>query len=120
VDSGDPRYYLGIECKSVKKSGNRSLSKHDQFTRKTVGDQFIAETKYLKSSGRRGFIAVEIWGPAGNVCSVVPWQDAITRFCDDDKPFKQEEIMEYPGPIRENGKYRIDEFADIFPTNRNI
>jgi len=120
VDSSIHDNYLGIECKSVKRAGNRSLSIHDQFTRKSVGDQFITETEYLKSSGRRGFIAVEIWGSVGNLCGVVPWHDAIKRFCDDDRPFTQEEITGYPGPTRKNGKYVIEDFAVVFPPDRNI
>jgi len=120
VDSGDPSFYMGIECKSIKRSGNRSLSVRDQFTRKSTGDQFIAETKYLKLSGRRGFVLCEIWGSRGNSAHAIPWEDAIKRFCDDDKPFKQEEIAVYPGPVREPGKYRIDDFTDIFPDDRNI
>jgi len=114
VDSGDNNYYLGIECKSIKRSGNRSLSVRDQFTRKNTGDQFIAETKYLKSSGRRGFIACEIWGSRGNTCHMIPWQDAITKFCDQNRPFKQKEIVKYPGPVREKGKYVIKNFGEVF------
>lgn len=90
------------------------MSFHDQFTRKTTGDQFLAETEYLTLSGRRGAVACEIWGPRGNSCHMIPWHDAIARFCIEEKPFKQEEIMGYCGPTRENGKYIIYDFDQTF------
>ena len=53
VDSGAREYYLGIECKSLKRANKESLRLNTQFTQRSKGDQFREESRYLQMTGRR-------------------------------------------------------------------
>lgn len=57
VDSLDPRYYLAIECKSIR-GKKLYFSQHFHEDRNNI-HQVDAITEFLEKTGRRGFLAVE-------------------------------------------------------------
>jgi len=77
VDSLDPRYYLAIECKSLK--GNKIYFSQHFHKDKNGLHQVDSITEFLARTGRRGYLAVEFRGGSGrpNEAFLLPWQ-AIT------------------------------------------
>lgn len=58
VDSAKRKWFLGIECKSVSiKRGEPILF---YFSTHFKNDQFERITSFIKKSGRRGFLALEV------------------------------------------------------------
>lgn len=75
VDSLDPRYYLTIECKSIK--GKKIyFSQHFHEDKDNV-HQVDAIWDFIQKTGRRGFLAVEFRGGKGssNQAFLMSWPD---------------------------------------------
>ncbi|MDD3407826.1 MAG: Holliday junction resolvase [Methanomicrobium sp.] len=75
VDSLDPRYYLAIECKSIK--GKKIyFSQHFHEDKDNI-HQIDAIWDFVKKTGRKGFLAVEFRGGRGsaNQAFLLSWQD---------------------------------------------
>jgi Holliday junction resolvase len=78
VDSLDPRYYLAIECKSIK--GKKIyFSQHFHADKNNV-HQVDSISDFLEKTGRRGFIAVEFRAGPGRPkeAYLLSW-DAVRR-----------------------------------------
>ena len=73
ADSLDPRYYLAIECKSIK-SKKLYFSQHFHYDKNGV-HQVDLISVFLEKTGRRGYLAVEFRGGAGrpNEAYLLPW-----------------------------------------------
>lgn len=73
-DSLDPRYYLAIECKSIK---DRKLyfSQHFHNNREQI-HQIDLITSFLERTGRRGYLAIEFRFGSGRMreAYLVPWK----------------------------------------------
>jgi len=112
VDSLHPDYYLGIECKSISTDkGAKVLYFTQHFTTDKQGaHQVDRMSDYLRLSGRKGFLAVELRQGVGKgrVAFAIPWNVVSERFEDGGKGFKVDEIREFPEIERVGGLYMID------------
>jgi len=112
VDSLHPDYYLGIECKSISTDkGAKALYFTQHFTTDKNGSHQVERmSDYLRLSGRKGFLAVELRQGVGRGRNAyaIPWNIITQRFEEGGKGFKVEEIMEFPGIERTGGLYRIE------------
>lgn len=80
VDSLDPRYYLAIECKSLK--GNKIYFTQHFHKDKNGMHQVDSITDFLARTGRRGYLAVEFRGGSGkaNEAYLLPWDTITTEY----------------------------------------
>lgn len=60
VDSKEPRYYMGIECKSINAVKYKKLYWATYFSLAGGVHQLERISKFLQDTGRRGFLAVEL------------------------------------------------------------
>jgi len=100
VDSLDPECYLAIECKSLSlKRGAKALYFSQHFTVDGRGvHQLSHMADFLRLSGRRGIVAVELRRGPGKRKSVhlIPWCRVIRKFDGGEVGFSIEEIEGYP------------------------
>lgn len=87
VDSLDPRYYLAIECKSIRTGKKIYFSQHFHADKNDV-HQVDAITNFLRCTGRRGFLAVEFRSGPGRAkeAYLVPWDRVLERYLCDSTP----------------------------------
>jgi hypothetical protein len=112
VDSLHPDYYLGIECKSISTDkGAKALYFTQHFTTDKQGSHQVDRmSEYLRLSGRKGFLAVELRQGAGKgrVAFAIPWKVVADRFESGANGFKVEEIREFPEIERTGSLYSIE------------
>jgi hypothetical protein len=113
VDSLDPDYYLGIECKSISvDKGAKALYFTQHFTVDKKGSHQITRiSEFLFRSGRSGFLAVELKMGVGRSreAYIIPWSTLFEKFNDDStNKITIEQIQEFPRIERDGGKYLID------------
>lgn len=112
VDSLNPDYYLGIECKSVStKKGASALYFTQHFSTDKNGTHQIERIdEFLKKSGRTGFLAVELRRGAGKSrkAYIIKWSELKRRYDDDSVGFTVDELIEFPQISREGTNYVID------------
>ncbi|WP_440954579.1 hypothetical protein ACSAZK_13260 [Methanosarcina sp. Mfa9] len=112
VDSLNPDYYLGIECKSISvEKGANALYFSQHFTVDKKGAHQIQRiSDYLNKSGRRGYLAVELRFGAGKgrKAYMIPWEELKKRFLAKELKFTVREIQEFPEIKREGKNYRIE------------
>jgi len=112
VDSLNPDLYLGIECKSISvEKGANALYFSQHFTVDKNGVHQVERiSDYLKKSGRRGFLAVELrLGPGhGREAYMVPWNELKKKYYTQNLKLTLEEIRSFPEIRREGKDYRVD------------
>ncbi len=113
VDSLDPDYYMGIECKSISvDKGAKALYFTQHFTTDKNGVHQIERiSDFLLRSGRNGFLAVELKMGVGRTrqAYMIPWTELYRKFIKEGiLKISVEEIQEYPRIEREGNKYLID------------
>ncbi len=112
VDSLNPDYYLGIECKSVStKKGASALYFTQHFsTDKNGAHQIERIDEFLKKSGRTGFLAIELRKGVGRPreAYIIKWHELKKRYDDDSVGFTVDELMELPQIDRDGANYVID------------
>lgn len=112
VDSLNPDYYLGIECKSISvEKGAKALYFTQHFTTDKKGVHQIERiSDFLNHSGRCGFLAVELRFGAGKPreAYAIPWSALSKRYQSESLKFTIEEISLYPSIIRSGGGYRVE------------
>ncbi|MCK5216167.1 MAG: hypothetical protein ACNYWM_00170 [Methanosarcinales archaeon] len=112
VDSLHPDYYLGIECKSISThKGARSLYFKQHFTVDKHGSHQIERMlEYLRLSGRKGFLAVELRSGTGKerTAYAIPMKFVTEKFEAGESGFKVKEIMDFPRIERTGAIYIID------------
>ncbi len=113
VDSLDPDYYLGIECKSISvEKGASALYFTQHFTMDKNGTHQIDRiSDFLRKSGRSGYLAVELRMGSGSArkAYMIPWKELKQRFHDENTvKLTLEEINSYPEIIREGEQYVIE------------
>lgn len=112
VDSLHPDYYLGIECKSISTDkGARALYFTQHFTTDKQGSHQVERmSDFLRLSGRKGFLAVELRQGVGKgrVAFAIPWNVVVDRFEAGERGFKVDEIRAFPEIERVGGLYRIE------------
>ncbi|AKB86059.1 hypothetical protein [Methanococcoides methylutens] len=113
VDSLNPDYYIGIECKSISvEKGANALYFTQHFTvDKNGAHQIDRISDFLRRSGRTGFLAVEL--RMGTGCArkahIIPWDELYNRFHDEtSRKYTIEEIQTYPLIERKGGHYLIE------------
>lgn len=110
VDSLDPDYYLGIECKSISvEKGAKALYFTQHFTEDKNGiHQIDRISSFLELSGRRGFLAVELRFGVGRdkKAYAIPWPDLLKNY-ETGLKMTIEEIAAYPEITRTGGRYRV-------------
>ncbi|MGB3907314.1 MAG: hypothetical protein WBL02_02640 [Methanomethylovorans sp.] len=113
VDSLDPDYYIGIECKSISvEKGAKALYYSQHFTVDKKGTHQIARiSDFLRLSGRVGFLAVELRMGTGNLreAYIIPWTELDALFnTEGEKKLSISDLKEYAMIEREGNRYRID------------
>ncbi|MDW7731045.1 MAG: hypothetical protein SCH66_01295 [Methanolobus sp.] len=113
VDSLDPDYYLGIECKSISvDKGAKALYFTQHFTTDKNGiHQIDRISDYLVRSGRTGFLAIELRMGVGKSreAYIIPWNRLRDRFHEDGRTkFTVDEIQEFCRMERKANRYVID------------
>lgn len=112
VDSLHPDYYLGIECKSISTDkGVKALYFTQHFTTDKQGlHQVERMSDYLRLSGRKGFLAVELRQGIGKarIAFAIPWKMVTDRFEAGESGFKVDEILEFPKIKRAGILYIIE------------
>lgn len=90
-DSLDPRYYLAIECKSLK-SNKLYFTQHFHEDKGGV-HQIDAISEFLKKTGRRGFLAVEFRAGSGRAreAYLLPW-DILIKIREDNPGISREDF----------------------------
>ncbi|MDH7593404.1 MAG: Holliday junction resolvase [Methanomicrobiales archaeon] len=80
VDSLDPRYYLAIECKSIK-GKKLYFTQHFHNNRDNV-HQIDFITTFLGRTGRRGYLAIEFRFGSGRTreAYLVPWSRLLALY----------------------------------------
>ncbi|ADI74874.1 conserved hypothetical protein [Methanohalobium evestigatum Z-7303] len=112
VDSLDPDYYLGIECKSISvdKGANALYFTQHFTTDKNDMHQINRISDFLNKSGRTGFLAVEL--RMGSGCSrkahIIPWTELVERFHNGESKYTVSEIQAFPEIERDGSGYVID------------
>ena len=125
VDSGQPEYYLAIECKSLDARKTKSLYFTQHFSSASGGHQIARETDFITRSGRIGILAVELRRGAGSprTAHFVPWGYVHEIFKSGKPGLTVDEIMANPALERKGGAYeitkldivRISGYYDIAP-----
>ncbi|MCD4702898.1 MAG: hypothetical protein K8R64_01115 [Methanosarcinaceae archaeon] len=113
VDSLDPDYYLGIECKSISvEKGANALYFTQHFTVDKKGAHQIDRiSDFLRRSGRTGYLVVELRRGSGctRKAHIIPWNELHQRFHTDGVlKYTVDEIQDYPEIQRNGEQYVID------------
>ncbi|MFC1787042.1 hypothetical protein ACFLY8_03305 [Halobacteriota archaeon] len=105
VDSSQDDYYLGIECKSI---SNKTGALY--FTQHFGSDQIERIDDFLRRSGRKGILAVELRYGKGKPmrAHIIKWKDLKTRYLAKRVGFTVEELMHFPQIKRTGRNYVID------------
>lgn len=76
VDSNDSRFYLGVENKSVKLSSSKKLYFTQHFSHSNGIHQIDKISNFLKRSGRKGYLAIELKRGRGKSrkAFLIPWE----------------------------------------------
>jgi len=106
VDSPHKSFYLGIECKSVStEKGAAAL----YFTQHFGTGQILRIDEFLKKSGRRGILAVELRRGSGKSreAHIINWTELRKRYAKGLVGFTVNEIVQFPEIRRKGGRYII-------------
>ena len=131
VDSNDPDYYCGVECKSkqvdvkkMNKDNNESEAKiyfSQAFSVDKDGNHQIETiTDFLNKTGRRGILAIAYRRGRGRKVHyyALPWEKVVELFEDDEYSGIPKRVVESCGvelfDRKENGKKKDDRFEKIF------
>ncbi len=116
VDSQDRRYYLGIECKSISLSkGLSALYFSQHFTVDKKGEHQVAKmNSFIRQSGRRGFLAVELRMGSGKpkVAYFIPWPEVWERYSAGQPGFPVQELKLTNPVTRTDGRYAVETLSD--------
>jgi len=107
VDSPHRDFYLGIECKSVStEKGAMAL----YFTQHFGAGQILRIDDFLKKSGRKGILAVELRRGSGKSreAHILKWAELRKRYAKGSVGFTVEEIVHSPEIRREGAHYVIE------------
>jgi len=113
VDSPHEMFYLAIENKSVKTSSTNKLYFSQHFSNSKEGHQVKRISDFVDSSGRTGFLAVELKRGRGKArkAYMVPWTVVRDRFENDEAGLHIDEIKEFPEIFRSSESYSIAEIC---------
>ena len=111
VDSNHPDFYLGIENKSVKLSSRKKLYFTQHFSHSNGTHQVDKITNFLKKSGRKGFLAIEIKRGRGKPrkAYLVPWNVVRGKFESDEVGIDLQKRDQFQEIDRVSDIYSIEE-----------
>lgn len=109
VDSGRPEYYLAIENKSVKTSAANKLYFTQHFSESEDGHQVDRITDFVKRSGRRGYLAVELKRGRGKPrkAYMIPWRALRRRYDAGEVGIPLEDLDRFYEIDRDSADYNI-------------
>jgi len=107
VDSLDPRYYLAIECKSIK--GKKLYFTQHFHEDKNQVHQIDSISNFLRKTGRRGFLAVEFRGGLGkaNEAYLLSWSE-VEGYYRDTTGISRDDFKKGIQLVRSSGKYILE------------
>jgi hypothetical protein len=108
VDSRHWKYYLALEMKSISVAkGAKSLYFTQHFSKSNGAHQIERISKFLRRSGRIGFLVVELRRGVGHptVAHMIKWRDVEGRFHDGKPGFSIDDISRYPEITQNGGSY---------------
>lgn len=118
VDSLDTKYYLGIECKSISTDKGASTLYFTQHfsVDKSGAHQIVKIDEFLKKSGRKGYLAIELRKGSGRtkIAYLIEWNEVMKRFMSNQLGFGVSELDNFSSIYRTDGKYKLDE---VFTTH---
>lgn len=99
-----PDNYVAIECKSIKEKLNKKLYWSSHFS----DNQIERETYFLKRSGRKGYLAVELRRGRGKQkkAYLLPW-DTLLKCKESSKGLSLNKIKRGKEILRRKGNYII-------------
>ncbi|MFB6204187.1 MAG: hypothetical protein ABEJ75_00920 [Candidatus Nanohaloarchaea archaeon] len=113
VDSEHEMFYLAIENKSVKTSSTNKLYFSQHFSVSDNGHQVERITDFLRRSGRKGFLAVELKRGRGRSrkAYMVPWDAILEAYEAGETGLHLDEIKQYPEIFRDSEHYSVEQLA---------
>lgn len=110
VDSQEPRFYLGIENKSVKSSSCKKLYFTQHFSNSNGTHQIEKITEFLKRSGRKGYLALELRRGRGKPrkAFLIPWNRVKRRYESDNVGIDLQNREDYIEINRNSKEYDIE------------
>jgi len=104
VDSLDPRYYLAIECKSIK--GKKIYFSQHFHNDKNGIHQIDSISSFLQKTGRRGYLSVEFRAGPGRPkeAFLMPW-DQVLIYYTTEVGITQDEFREHITLNRSQNEY---------------
>jgi len=107
IDSATRKWYSAIECKSVLGDRAKCIYFTSNFNITADGHQLDREAIWLRKTGRRGYLAIEVRKKGGNTAAIVPFSAVYAAFQAEKIGIRLEEVWEYPLLPRKGGKYFI-------------
>lgn len=113
VDSEHEMFYLAIENKSIKTSSTNKLYFSQHFSESDNGHQVKRISDFLRKSGRKGILAVELKRGRGKPrkAYAVPWSIVKQKYQNGDTGLHIDEIKEQPEILRSRESYDIAELC---------
>ncbi|MDY6788710.1 MAG: hypothetical protein SVV03_01975 [Candidatus Nanohaloarchaea archaeon] len=114
VDSEDPRFYMGLEGKSLKTKSANTLYFSQHFSEANDTHQVRRISDFLERSGRRGFLAVELRRGPGRPkrAFLIPWEVVDRKFETGAVGLPVEDIKGFPEIKRDGGQYGLSEVLE--------
>ncbi len=114
VDSEDPNFYMGIEGKSLKTESNNTLYFSQHFSEANDTHQVPRISDFLRRSGRRGFLAVELRRGTGKPrkAFLIPWEVIDRKFETGAVGLPVEDIKGFPEIKRDGSEYLLSEVLE--------
>ena len=117
VDSPHETFYLAIENKSIKTSSSQKLYFSQHFSDTEEGHQVERITDFVKRSGRKGYLAVELKRGRGRQrkAYMVRWDEVWRMYSQGQSGIHLEELSDHPEVSRISGEYNFsDNLVEIF------
>jgi hypothetical protein len=103
-------YYCAIECKTFSLGATKSLYFKQHFSSPKGEHQLGREEAWLKKTGRRGYLAVEVRAGSGNArrAYLVPFREVLDRWRDNYAGLPLKWLETQPQLTREGKRYVLD------------
>ncbi|MFB6265561.1 MAG: hypothetical protein ABEI07_00580 [Candidatus Nanohaloarchaea archaeon] len=110
VDSIRPEFYLAIENKSVSTSATNKLYFSQHFSESEDGHQVDRISRFLRKSGRKGFLAVEVKRGRGKQRKAffVPWKKLNERYENGEAGIGIDELESFLEIERVSDRYDVE------------
>ena len=124
MDSCNPDLYLGIECKLISvEKGATALYFSQHYTVDKRGTHQIERiSDYLNSTGRRGYLAVELRHGTGKTrtAHLIPWDNVEKKYLTHNLKLTLDEIRSYPEIKRAGALYLVSDILEKEHTQKIV